>query len=129
MAMWRPATIVINVDDDTPDAVDPASGPTEMEEPGTVTFIVSGATFDFTGTSGQPPVLNPNLLVNAGSVVAHHYPDSTLQGPPVSAGAQPIVFTAAAGSTFAIGDVAIGLFGATQDPLRSRSRATTPTET
>ncbi|KKB79369.1 hypothetical protein VW29_17555 [Devosia limi DSM 17137] len=105
-------TISVNVDDDSPTLVAPPPAATEMDEPGAPSMAVTESTFDFHGSTGQIPDLGPSLTVNAGVVIATHAAESALQGPPQDPGSQPIAFTAAAGTTFTIENMAIGLFGA-----------------
>ncbi|WP_240233121.1 DUF5801 repeats-in-toxin domain-containing protein [Devosia lacusdianchii] len=106
-----PGKLTFNVDDDSPALIGTPPAATEMDEPVAPSTQTTTSTFNFTGTTGQVPNL-PNLSVNAGVVIANHVNESALQGPPQDPGSQPIVFTAASGSTFTVGSMAIGLFGA-----------------
>lgn len=111
-----PGKLSFNVDDDSP-ALAGKPPATEMDEPVAPSTQTTTSTFNFTGTNGAAPNLGPNLSVNAGSVVAQFgFTDFTLQGPPVSSGAAPIVFTATPGASFTIDQLAIGVFGSPGGP-------------
>ncbi len=117
------ATLTVRIDDDAPrltgSTVSASLSEGAITGTGSETTVL---TLDFYAPSHQKPNLGPNLSVNEGSLIVVHVPgSSTLQSP---GGQQPIVFTATAGTTFTIGQVAIGLYGASDSNVPHPSRIT-----
>ena len=103
------AKLTVNIDDDAPGTGKSVSGSVSEGAITGTGATTENLTSAFDGLNGEKPKLGPHLSVNAGSEIAFfNYGVSTLQGP---GGGQPIIFTAAQGTTFAISQLAIGLFG------------------